>query len=245
MSKCGMKSKRGVVLIAALSFLVLLAVVVTAQLERLPFVSAESRSAARILQRELDEGSALQFVIGILQADAAASSYDSFADAWTRPQSVTIGTTSIELKISDSVFNRVPDDEWTRQDLGIPKGVSLVATEDLFVQDLFARIKPNINTASAAILRKSAGLNTDAVAWLKKERQGRAFTGVEDFRGAPDYDRSKYENSLSGVTFASSLFLAEATIKREGEAPERCYWALKRSGKDVCVLYSACGCRAR
>ncbi len=234
-------SQRGVVLLAALVFIAVLAVMVTAQIERLPFVSSEGRAAAKIVQRQLDASSALQFAIGILKADAATNDFDSFADSWTKPHRVSLGETDIEVRIADSVFLRVPEDEWIRQDLGIPDDVCIVATEDLHVHDLFVRMKPNINTAPLRALRRAGGLSAEAIAWVKKRRQQQALTRSEDLSGAPGFSLEDYRRNLASVAFASGLFVADATIRREGESPQRCYWVLRREGKAIRVVYSGYG----
>jgi len=108
-------SRRGVVLVAALVLLTFLAVVVTGQMERLQFVSNESRTAARIAQRELDVNSALVFAEGVLRADAAENDYDAFGDLWTRPCSLQVGETELLVRIGDHVFRGAVDDRWSRE----------------------------------------------------------------------------------------------------------------------------------
>jgi hypothetical protein len=185
--------------------------------------------------------SALQLAIGILHADAAENGSDSFFDLWARPHKARVGGTEVEVRLGDSAFTRAPEDEWIRRDLGIPKGVALAASDDAYVHELFGGTKPNINTSPMASLRRTAGLNAGAVAWVANRRETSAITGPEDLRDAPGFGDSASGGAPEGIAFASSLFLVNATIRREGRPPENHSWVLTRHGADVDVVYSGSG----
>lgn len=231
----------GVVLVAALVFVALLAVVVTGQLERLPLVSAESRGAGAIAQRQLDAGSALALVVGVLRADAATNGYDWFGDIWATPHTTRVGEVEIEVRIGDTPFLREPRDEWVKQDLGIPADVRLVAVEDFEVQRLFSRVRPNVNTSPAAAVRKAMGLSADGIAWVKRRRADRPVAGPEDLRDVPGLGIAVDTEGTGGLSFSSPLFVADAVIRRPGGPPRRLYWVLRREGGAVRVVYSGAG----
>ena len=237
--------RRGVVLLAALAFLAFLAVIVTGMLERLPLVSAESRSGARVVQRELDVNSALEFAIGILRADAAENDCDGFSDLWVRPHSVSMGELEIEVKLADRVFSRVPEDEWARYQFGVPDGVSMVESEDPYVHEVLEGARPNLNTAPIGVLQRASGLSAEAVAWVRKTREEQPFAELDDFREAPDYGGERYGRMLEGISLRSTIFVAEATIRRAGEPERKHWWVLERQGSAVNVVYANSGDEAR
>jgi len=232
-------SRRGVVLVAALVLLTFLAVVVTGQMERLQFVSNESRTAARIAQRELDVNSALVFAEGVLRADAAENDYDAFGDLWTRPCSLQVGETELLVRIGDHVFRGAVDDRWFRHEQGIPDGVSLLDSQDPYVHRLFSRASTNLNTAPMQLLGR--GLSRETLDWIKGERQQRGFARQEDLRDAPGYDEARLGTALSGVTFTSPLFLVEARVCWPMAEERWCYWVLHREDGKVTVIYSGYG----
>jgi len=231
-------SRRGVVLLAALVLVAILAVLVTAQVERLPFVSAEGRSAMEIAQGRLDVDSALQLAVAILRADAGLGQSDSFGDLWARPHEAQVGDAGIVLTIGDYPFFRVPEDEWLMHDYGIPKGVALVASRDPYVRRLFENVRPNVNTAPMPVLAASMAAPNEAMVWLRGQRLRRVFARPDDFEEAPGY-RDRFRDVAGKVAFRSPLFLAEAGIRRAGQDEERHQWILAREGDEVAVLYSA------
>ena len=129
--------------------------------------------------------------------------------------------------------------------MGIPEKVSLVATEDRHVHELFARFRPNANTAPMTLLRKSSGLDPGLLDWLKVARGEFVLTSADDFRGAPGFGSDDGRTRPGNVGFTSPLFLAAATIRGKGESPRRHYWVLRREGKAVRVVHSGHGEGAR
>lgn len=232
-------SRRGVVLLAALVLVALLAVMVTAQLECLPFVSAEGRSDLRAAQRRLDVDSALQLAVAVLRADARLGGQDSFDDLWARAHRAEVGGAEIELAIGDHPFAGVPEDEWLRHDCGIPLGIAVVASRDPYVGRLFEDVPPNVNTAPVPVLAACLAAPDEAMVWLRRERLRRVLAGPDDFREAPGYDRGQFREISGKVAFTSSLFLAEAMIRRHGQDEERRQWVLAREGDELAVVYSA------
>jgi type II secretory pathway component PulK len=230
------------VLLAALALVAFLSVLVTLQLERVPVLVRESRGTAVLIQCELDVQSALQLAIGILREDARAGHWDGFGDVWARPHAASVGGAEIAVRISDWAFSGLTEDRWVLHDAGIPEGVTVLAAEDPYVRGLFARVRPNVNTAPLAAL-SAAGLSADAVRWIGRTRQQSPLAGLDDLAKAPDYSPDRYRPLLDGVSVTSNLFLVEATIRRAGEKDRQAGWVLWRNGRDVRVVCASV-CRA-
>jgi hypothetical protein len=225
--------RRGVVLIAALAFVAFLAVAVTRQLERLPHVTNESRVAVAAVQRELTMRSALQLAIGVLKADPAGT--DTFADSWTRPHRATLGTAEIGVRIGDWAFLEVPRDRWLLHDLGIPDGVTVIATDDPTVHGLFRRSRPNVNTSPLPALGEKTGLGRAGLAWIRTQRGSGGVSSLQDLNEARELEGI----NADAVAVSSELFLVEASVTYPDSGPQRRLWVVHRDGGNVAVVYSS------
>ncbi len=231
--------RRGVVLVAALVFVALLAGVVTYQVEKLPLAAAESRNAPTAAQRQLHVTSALQAAVGLLRCDADEDTHDSFDDVWAAPQDIRLGETELELAIGDWAFTRPCRDPWLRHDQGFPDGAPWLATADAEVHRLFDGLALNVNTAPLRALAARAGFGGHEAALVVERRRQGGFRSAEQFMKSVGRGSDDRRAATPQLTVTSSLFLAQATIRRPGEKPERRQWVLARDGRDVHVLYAA------